>query len=467
MPDFFDIPANIRGHLLSPHVTSLIDAVAKKAEIYDAAALPDLVFRLVSREILPQDFTAKLAEELGVREKKAHAVTRELKEKVLEPIRYALVNWGVDINQIDISDAPTLDEFLKAREEAEKKQQEILASLGIETEGELKPASEGGDETITFEKLGATSLGAAAKTFHPEGLDEKRKDGDEAQPLMIHRENRTEAARPTAGSKSFSMPFGFFKRVEKAAADSLAPVRAKIESPKETERTVHYSELRTPLIPFQKENPFIHTGNENTKPTAAPEVRHGFFTPRPVPSHEQKQEKKEPTTPEIKPNAEKNRAARTEPQQPETQAAKLRGMPCAPESLPRPAEKSAEPKDVPTATAPPAPPRPAPEKQTPSPYAGKTRTMNFTASGDARPENLPKTTPPISSGAVQKKPWGFSLIGGLKRDTPPQKTEPKKLSSFLSGIKRDIDATNTPPKPATEQKKEPGPHVEGNVIDLR
>lgn len=495
MPNFSELPQNIKEHLVSPRTASLFDSITHKAEIYEIGILPDLVSQLVTRNVFPQDFTSKLKEEVGTSDKKTKAIARELKEKVLEPIRYALVNWGVDINQIDVSGAPTLDEFIKEREEAERKQTERLASLGIENDEDddnEKPAPRR-EEAITFDTLAAPA--GEAVTIRPSEPAEDKQRSDEMQPLIIHRENPVPAAREAAGSKSFSLPFGFFRNVERTVSESMEPIKARVESPKEEKRVVHYSELRTPLTPFNKNDEFIHTAPFGA-PTSAAASSAGFPSGGQTPSR---------SVPD---------GAKRVP----IEGAILGTPPAGPDKSPVepiPSRPSPAAFSLTTPTASPLQktggeaPAPftkfdgTPKKNDPAPdlRTGKA-SWGFVAAqrngGGAssepmktpvipRPEaKTPVVQRPAESAPVLPKSLRDVMRGGGGMFKLPEKrkpaAEPQKnsgeaqrssddLAVFFSDIKKDIDREKKDVPPAAPRedtaKKEPGPHVEGNMVDLR
>lgn len=92
----------------------------------------------------------------------------------------------------------------------------------------------------------------------------------ELKPLILHEEKSFGAAqdKPKAAPKPFSFPFKVFPAKPKAPAPPA--VKARVEGP---ERVVHYSELRTLLEPFGKEEEVINLETfqaEKSKPTPAP-----------------------------------------------------------------------------------------------------------------------------------------------------------------------------------------------------
>lgn len=446
MPSFSEIPQNIREHLVAPRTITTLDEIQKKAEIYSTGKLSELATKLVLRDILPQDFSAKLEEEVGVKEKEAKTIARELKEKVLEPVRYALVNWGVDINQIDIADAPTLDEFLKEREEKLKKQRERLAALGIETEEEEENETEEVSKkgAITFDTLGAAPFGSSVN-IHPEGSSTENSE-EEEKPLIILQEEKTPAAAPAAGSsKSFSMPFGFFKKTGENIGKTTAPIRARVETPSEKKRTVHYSESRTPVSPFEKNVTSPTTNTQKTSDNKEGKPSMGFW------GTSDKQglgvAKKEEL---VKPRTE-TPPTKIAVVQPEKKDDAKQNTEIKPFSLPQ--------KKVTNETLPTSP--------------VQTEVSQQKEIKKERPNT--KTNTP--NAPLEKKPWGFSLVKGFgQKKSGEEKKEPQpksELGSFFSGIKKDIDAEkNSKPKEperiiSREKDLTTGPQIEGNIVDLR
>lgn len=64
--------------------------------------IPILLFQLTSKEIQPQDFVSELSDWLDVSSESARTLAREIEEKILEPIKRPLLNWGIDISLIKI-----------------------------------------------------------------------------------------------------------------------------------------------------------------------------------------------------------------------------------------------------------------------------------------------------------------------------------------------------------------------------
>lgn len=130
-------------------------------------------------------------------------------------------------------------------------------------------------ETISLEEIGRESFGPATK------IEVKKiENGD--KPLIIHREEKEETATEEAKKpfRGFDFPFKFFKTKEVLTE---TPVKAKIETPASAKapagkpvpkRVVHYSELRTPLTPFEKtEDEIINLETLTKKEPIKPSVQ--------------------------------------------------------------------------------------------------------------------------------------------------------------------------------------------------
>ena len=270
MEEINDIPQTIRDQIGSGRVIATIDSINERADIARLDVIPQLVYDVLSKDVPAKDFVSHCSKQLNFGEKKLKAVVREIKEKILKQFDYALLNYGVDIKEIDVSDAITLDEWVK-------KHNEMLASVGIEVE---KPVS-----TISLENFSDTM----PENFGPvkinvsgvaDEIPKKIEVTDEPAPLVIHREKPQfgQGGQSSAGggsgssqqTKGFSLPFGFFKQKIVSTQTPPTPVRATIEFLKndKPKRAVDYSELRTPLTPFAKKDEFIREEQkiQNTPP---------------------------------------------------------------------------------------------------------------------------------------------------------------------------------------------------------
>ncbi len=96
---FRTLPADIQQWLDSPLALSKMIALNNRLNLkgHRRSTLPDLVFRLVTRDLDPQDFVSTLALTLKVGDNAARAITKELEKEILHPIEDSLrVNVGIE-----------------------------------------------------------------------------------------------------------------------------------------------------------------------------------------------------------------------------------------------------------------------------------------------------------------------------------------------------------------------------------
>ena len=232
------VPEEIREYLASEQTTVLINGIRDEADVVLPGALPKLLFRLETKDLSVHDFVEAIERNLGVKPPKSLAIAKAIKERVLEPKRYTLSQWGVDISFLDVAQAPNLGEFrpFEAPGAASEPEKISLEQLTTET-GQNVPVQE---ETL------ASSANTAEQT-------------KEGAPLILHREE-TLTGEKKSSIRGFSFP-GFFKS-KKTEAESPPTVKVKIETPGQgpdkEKRVVHYSEFRTPVTPFNENNELIN-----------------------------------------------------------------------------------------------------------------------------------------------------------------------------------------------------------------
>lgn len=255
-----EIPQTIQEHLGSPKTTLIIQSINKRVDIARINIIPSVIKKLIIKEITPKELVKKVSEYTRFGEERSFAITKEIKEKILKPIEYALLNWGIDIKDIDTTGAKTIEEI-------KKEEEDLLVSVGVKIE---KPTT-----TISLEQSPDEEVFSPAKIQVSGDTDLSSKKisvTDEPAPLVIHREKPREMQEKGSSqqARGFSMPFGFFKQKTIRTEPAQAPVKATIEFFKKDEpkRAVDYNELRTPLTPFAKEERFIQT--EKNQNTSAP-----------------------------------------------------------------------------------------------------------------------------------------------------------------------------------------------------
>lgn len=202
------------------------------------------------------------------------AQNRKLDEKKMSALAYATGSVLLGIIALDDFSTALKETIETSPEECDFIAKEIREKILEKHRREIKELFEGtkeatipSGETVSLEVFGFD--GEKAKEAAPVKITPEKTSAPETAPLVIHREKPSPFGFQNAGSKqssgkSFSLPFGFFK--SKSDNASPNPVRATIELPKilkpEEKKTIHYSELRTPITPFQKERAFISTDTE-------------------------------------------------------------------------------------------------------------------------------------------------------------------------------------------------------------
>ena len=353
--DIQNIPERIREYFSSPRVIAFIADINKRSGFYNIDAIPELLFQLETKELLIKDFISALAKEIPASQFRAKAISREIKEKILEPKRHDLESWGINLNEFDVSDAKTLEEIQKEDEEFEKqfgilpkeetisleeiieKKEETLPLKQIKVSAEEKPAAE-----VKISKAEKPLVKPVTIPVVP--LTERLKT--KPAPFILQQERPLEqVAKPIEKKskpflKTFSLPFQLFKKVfpkplsETVKAEVSSPetiltkletLKSKIETP--PKRIVHYSEFRTPLNTFEKpfEKPFEKKEDV-------------IVSPKPI-------LEKEPVLEAFKIPLEKlaeTKPAVPKPEVPKTEAPKTESPPVFPTLNPKPSSKNSK-----------------------------------------------------------------------------------------------------------------------------
>ena len=103
---FHEAPQELRSWLGSDGVTFYLIDLNNRLSLadYGMTLIPNLIYRLVIHDLPAQNFTSTLSEELEIAPSSAKEIAKEIEKKVLEPVRRALLEWGVDITLIQIGD---------------------------------------------------------------------------------------------------------------------------------------------------------------------------------------------------------------------------------------------------------------------------------------------------------------------------------------------------------------------------
>lgn len=199
------------------------------------------------QELITTEQVEKLVSQIG----KSHFLGRD-KVEILEQI-VTLILLGF-INLRDLKQVLSEHLFLNYAHTialAKELQTEIFAPIRGDLEQIYEPLEVGQAEVASEE----ADTGEDPKAIQDDGsfdIPVEEEGGDEeGKPLILHEGVSVEAAGATQGKfGDLSKAFSFFRQ-KKQEGSNL--VTAKIESPKSDEKkTVHYSELRTPVTPFSE-----------------------------------------------------------------------------------------------------------------------------------------------------------------------------------------------------------------------
>jgi len=259
-----EVPIKIKNHLGSDEIIGIIDRLNNNARIFEPSILPLLLYRLITKELAPEKIHDQILKDLNFSEEKTNAITREIKEKILEPIKLDLKEWGINIDAIDTKNALTFQEFLK-------KEKEELEKFGVSFEiiEEPEPVKK-----ISLDKINEAPIAKKITISQSEDT-----------PLIIHQVKPLTETKPKTTSPIFSLPFKFLK--SKLSQKNIEkPVMARIETPEKTisepeknqpqKRVVHYSDNRSPLSSLEIPE-FINleklSPDTPTAPTSSPTTK--------------------------------------------------------------------------------------------------------------------------------------------------------------------------------------------------
>lgn len=242
-----DIPISVKDHFGSERTSNLLREVSRKAQIVSPGLIPGAIYSLISKDVTAHDFIESLSEDFGLSKTRALAVAKEIKERVLEPVRRDLFRWGIDISAIDVRNAPDL-ESLRIEEPEEKTGVKIpLVSFGERTSVAV-PITPGIPEKPVIDS--GSPLGPGPLDGEPLGA-EGSVVGD--GPLILHTERETKPIIKEEGKKFRAFSFGLGFLGKKKEMEPKPSIIARLEIPKENKeekKTVNYSEYRTPITPL-------------------------------------------------------------------------------------------------------------------------------------------------------------------------------------------------------------------------
>lgn len=99
---FLELPERVRDWLTSERATYTIIEINKKLDLFGSllSVIPNLITRLVTKNLDPKNFIKELGDGLGLDDDQAKQVTQEIVEKILRPIDLPLKEAGVFIGLI-------------------------------------------------------------------------------------------------------------------------------------------------------------------------------------------------------------------------------------------------------------------------------------------------------------------------------------------------------------------------------
>src|SRR3989344_1630553 len=117
-----DIPQQIRQQLFSEYADATLAQIIRRADVQNPSSVPNVLFRLLIKEVPAHDFVEILSKEGNLSLERAKSIALSIKERILETERRSLFRWGIDISDIKVHDASPLDELEPEKiEEREEK----------------------------------------------------------------------------------------------------------------------------------------------------------------------------------------------------------------------------------------------------------------------------------------------------------------------------------------------------------
>ncbi|HXF44226.1 MAG TPA: hypothetical protein VNK70_02055 [Candidatus Paceibacterota bacterium] len=225
------VPKTIEVLLNSENTQKTVQRIAREHFLDEerTTTLSQLTGLVLLGFVSLEDLAHEISENLPLNQVHSRQLTEDLKAAIFEPIKRDLERVYEPVSRFETK------EFVPVPEK-----KEFIA-----------------DEKTPLEKIGQEGIKTAIK------IEVREKEPPiEGAPLIIHKEDSMPAPVQTEKKsfKGLEFPFGFFGKESKSAPSE--PVKVRVEGPtsrskelhvkKEEKKVVHYSELRTPLTPFQK-----------------------------------------------------------------------------------------------------------------------------------------------------------------------------------------------------------------------
>lgn len=109
---FEALPESVKDWLASERLTYLIIDINRRLGLRaeKQAVIPNLIFRLATRDLNPKNFINELSQQLNLSFSSAKALVHELEEKILKPIEISLRNKvGVDVKSIYLGEPEVVE----------------------------------------------------------------------------------------------------------------------------------------------------------------------------------------------------------------------------------------------------------------------------------------------------------------------------------------------------------------------
>jgi hypothetical protein len=244
---FDELPKEIRGYFSSKDTVHTLTDIIGRSNLSDTSAIPEMILELLTKKVAAHDFMDAFQKDGRFSKKRAAAIVRELKEKILEKARGDLFDWGINISDINVLDAPSLNGIMIDEPETTE-DNEVLPLDDIGTDYEPRKETE---PVKSFEEIFGKKKEAAG---------EKPKT-EEVKPLVIHEEKPAAETAKKSVIGNFSLPFKMFGKGEMGnygAGGSAA--KAKIEAPDNKKSVVHYSESSSSVPDFGKQESALGFG---------------------------------------------------------------------------------------------------------------------------------------------------------------------------------------------------------------
>ena len=239
-----EVPKKIKEQFGSEGTSALIARITDALNLGSPRPITKALYLLETKGVPAHDFIQSMTHGTGITDDEAGSITKELKEKVLEPIRDALFQWGIDISDINVNKATNIK---WPTDESEVKTKTIsLEDIGDTSKEEAIPVEAAPITAVTLKPLG------------------QKPDS----PFILHEEDVPEGnVTQRSVFKSVTSPLGGFFLKKRPPEETKSPF-AKLQIPglrPKEKRIVHYSETRTPLSQLEEPS-FINVGE--TKPLA-------------------------------------------------------------------------------------------------------------------------------------------------------------------------------------------------------